>query len=196
MFQPVPWTPTARKTLAGGSWGHPVIRVKIMTAIFDIGFVTRSFHVTNLKHYLEKIQSAPTRDLRQFRSEVKRHRKKHRQNQAFSDVPNFSTHDAIIATINHELRKRYHLSPLFSIMTRIRKPVVRLFTGFTLKEDEYFGAIYSRPQRLTSVWHMPNTEFIPLVTRFMLRNWANILIALGTLLDGIAALITALQKNH
>ncbi len=36
--QPAPWTPTARKTWAGGSWGHPVIRKKrkIMMKIIKI----------------------------------------------------------------------------------------------------------------------------------------------------------------
>ncbi len=165
---------------------------------FDIDFVVSNFQVTNLKYYLDLLREASNADLRHFRREVKRHKKHNRQHQAFTNVKKFSTHDAIIAAINHELSKRSFYYSLFKILLRLRAPIVKTFTGLELKEHEYFGALYTQPKYLHHYYlHMPHNEFLPIVCRFILRNLkfiiTTILTIIGLFLTALGIYLTWLQ---
>lgn len=161
---------------------------------FDIDFVVSNFQVTNLKYYLDLLRDASNVDLRHLRQEVKRNQKCNRQHQAFTNVKKFSTHDAIIAAINHELLKRSFFYPLSKILLRLRAPIVKTFTGLELKEHEYFGTLYTQPEYLRHYYlHMPHKQFLSLIGHFIINNWATLLITLGTLLGGVAALIAVFK---
>lgn len=160
---------------------------------FDIDFVVDNFQATNLKYYLDLLKESSSTALRQFRREVKRHKKNNKQHQAFSNVHNFSTHDAIISAVDHELLKRSSRYSLYKLLLRLRSRVVKLFTGLELKEHEYFGSLYSQPKYTRHYYlYMTHKEFLPLACRFLKENWSTIIIAFGTLLGGAAALITAI----
>jgi len=161
---------------------------------FDINFVVSSFHITNLKYYLDLLREASNADLRYLRKEVKSHKKHNRQYQAFSNVKNFSTHAAIIAVINHELLKRSFCYPLYKFLLRLRTPLVKTFTGLELKEDEYFGSLYTQPKYIRHYYlHMSHKEFLSLIGHFLINNWYKTLIAIATLIGAIAALVVALK---
>jgi hypothetical protein len=143
---------------------------------FDINFVTSNFGTCNLKFYLDLLHAASKSDLSQLKKEIKHHKKINRQQKAFSNVNNFSTHDAIIAAINHEFLKRSPFYGIYKGILIIRRKIVKIFTGLELKEHEYFGSLYSQPQYLQHYYlHMPHTELFPIIGRFWLRRWTIIL---------------------
>jgi hypothetical protein len=165
---------------------------------FDIDFVVSNFQVTNLKYYFDLLREASNAGLRHLRRKVKKHKKHYHQHQAFTNVKKFSTHDAIISAINHELLKRSFCYPLYKILLRLRSPIVKTFTGLDLKEDEYFGALYMQPKYLHHYYlHMPHKEFLPIVGRFILRNLKfiikTILTIIGLFLTALGIYLTWLQ---
>jgi len=150
---------------------------------FNIDFVISHFQATNLKYYLDLLREASKPDLRQLRLEVKRHKKHNRQNQAFSKVRNFSTHDAIISAINHELLKRSFYYFFYKMLLRIRSPIVKTFTGLNLKEHEYFGTLYCEPKRRHHYFlQMPHYELFPILGNFLVTNWKFIIGSILTII--------------
>jgi hypothetical protein len=143
---------------------------------FDIDFVISSFQTCNLKYYLDLFHDASIPDLRQLKKEIKQHRKSNRQQKAFFNVNNFSTHDAVISAINHELLKRSSVYPIYKSIFHIRHYIVKIFTGIELRNDNYFGALYTHPEYRKHFYiHMPHTEFFPILKRFWLNRWPIIL---------------------
>jgi len=161
---------------------------------FDIDFVVSNFQVTNLKYYLDLLRKASNGDLRHLRQEVKSHKKHNRQHQAFTNVKKFSTHDAIIAAINHEILKRSFCYPLYKFLLRLRAPLVKTFTGLELKEDEYFGSLYTQPKHIRHYYlHMPHNEFLSLIGHFIVNNWYKLLMAFAALIGAVVTLLAALK---
>ena len=112
---------------------------------FDIDFVVSNFQVTNLKYYLDLLREASNADLRHFRREVKRHKKHNRQHQAFTNVKKFSTHDAIIAAINHELLKRSFYYSLFKFSCVSGLPLSKHSRVLNLKSTNTSGHCTRNP---------------------------------------------------
>jgi hypothetical protein len=77
-----------------------------MTKLFDIQFVTSHFQTCDLKHYIDKFPPASSEDLRGFRALVRAHEKQASRSGAFVNVEGLTSHGAIVAAIDHELRKR------------------------------------------------------------------------------------------
>lgn len=125
---------------------------------FDIQFVTSSFSSCNLLFYLDLIRSAKKSELRELRTAVKQHAKTVQPNQAFADIPNFSTHQAIVKAINYELRRRTPLGIVEYAVFPIRRFIVQTFSGMKLKLDDRFGVIYSKPTHRSSVMHTTHKE--------------------------------------
>ncbi len=109
-----------------------------MGTLFDIDFVTTKFGVTNVGHYLGLLKKASIRDLRRFRAEVKQHKKTHPQQQAFSNVPDYSTHEAILAAISHELRKRAFYYSIYLAILPVKRVLASMFRGLELKNHKDF----------------------------------------------------------
>ena len=150
---------------------------------FDIDFVVNKFQVTNLKYYLDLIHNASNYDLHLLKKEIKTHKKLNRQHQAFTDVINFSTHDAIISAINYESLKRSIFYPLYKLIFQIRRPIVKTFTGLDLKEDEYFGTLYTQPGYLDHRYlHMPHYALIPIFGKLLATNWKIIVYSILTII--------------
>ena len=139
--------------------------------MFDLDFVTTHFEVTNVGHYLGLIKKASKGDLRRFRAEVKRHKKTHKQRQAFSNVPDYSTHDAIIAAIAHELRRRSFTYPVYSATLPVKRFLASFLRGLELQDHRDLGVLYTVPRRRRSPLHMPMRELGALVGRFFIANW-------------------------
>lgn len=158
---------------------------------FDIDFVVSTFQAINLKHHFGPLKEWSRADLRQLRRQVKKHSKHNPHHQAFSDVRNFSTHDAIISAINHELLRRSFYHPFYKFLLCLRTRIVKTFTGLLLEEHEYFGALYKQPKKLHHYYlHMPHKEFLPIVGRFILRNLKFII---GTVLTILGLYLAYLQ---
>jgi hypothetical protein len=171
--------------------GNPPVKIKSlhndkMIKNFNIDFVVSNFQGIKLKYYLDLLREASNSDLRNLRRKVKKHKRHNRQQQALRDVKRFSTHDAIISAINHELLKRSFCYPLFKILLRLRAPIVKVFTGLELKEHEYFGSLYTQPKYLRHYYlHMSHTEFLPIFGRFIKRNWKYIITTVLAIIFGI-----------
>ena len=165
---------------------------------FDIDFVASYFHATNLKFYLvELLRGASKPALRHLRQKVRTHKKHNRQNQAFSDVPNLSTHDAIIAAISHELLKRSFVYWLYKAIFPIRKFLVSTFTEKELKEHEVFGSLYPLPKCPKGGLRTPITEIIRVFGCFLMRNSkfiiTTIVSIIGLILSAMLIYLTWLQ---
>ncbi len=163
---------------------------KKMNTMFDIDFVTSNFQVTNLNHYLDKFKAASNKELRRFKEEIIQHGKNNKQHQAFSNIKNYTTHEAIISAINYELLKRSNLYYLYQAIFPIRKWIVCVFSGIELKEHKAFGTLYCQPKYMKSFWHEPYQVLLNKLWSFWCKNWAKILISIGT----IGAFIVALLK--
>ena len=164
-----------------------------MNTMFDIDFATSNFQVTNLKYYLDKFKTASNKELRRFKQEITQHGKNNRQHQAFSNIKNYTTHNAIISAINYELLKRSKLYYLYQAAFPFRKWIVSVFSGIELKEHEAFGTLYCHPEYIRSIWHVPHQTLFKKTWSFGCKNWANILISIGTVGAFIVALLTHLK---
>jgi len=139
--------------------------------IFDIDFVTSAFGSTNLKHYLDELKTASKTDLRQFRRQIKHHGKSKKQQLAFTNVPKLTTHGALISAINHELRKRLFIYPVYRLILPIRKFLVSTFSGIDLKEHEYFGTLYCSRKYPKTFLHIHHRQLGQIVGSFCLAHW-------------------------
>ena len=156
---------------------------------FDTNFVIDSFQCCNLKFYLDMLHPASKDDLISLRQEIEQHGKNNRQSQAFTNVQNFSTHDALISAINHELLKRSYFYPFYKFIFKLRAPIVKVFTGLELNENEYFGFLYSQPKHLRHYYlHMSHKDFFPVFGRFLIRHWRFILTTIVAITFGILQL--------
>jgi len=148
-----------------------------MGTLFDIDFVTTNFSVTNLGHYLGCIKNASSANLIQLKSEVRGHKKTNPQQQAFSDIPNYSTHDAILAAINHELRKRSFRYRLYTVFFPVIRFLASSFRGLEVKNSEDFGLLYTVPRRKNAL-HMSLGEIGSVLWRFFTEHWKFIVTSL------------------
>jgi hypothetical protein len=143
-----------------------------MKEIFDIDFVVSHFQTANLKINLDKLKTASTTHLRHFRKSVKYHRKINKTNKAFVNVPNYTSHDAIISAINYELLKRTPIMhSLYKLLFHPRKLVVKAFSGLELMEHNELGALYYKPNNIQNVWHMSHSMVFKNILDFWLKNW-------------------------
>jgi hypothetical protein len=159
--------------------------------IFDIEFVTSSFGSTNLKHHLDQLKTASKTDLRQFRQQIKHHGKSKKQQLAFTDVPKLTTHGALISAINHELRKRSFIYPVYRFILPIRKFLVSTFSGIDLKEHEYFGTLYCSRKYQKTFLHIPHRQLGQIVRSFCLAHWKFII---GTALTIVTIILKLMGK--
>jgi hypothetical protein len=139
---------------------------------FDIDFVTSHFGSCNLRHYIDIIKSANSTDLRELRAQIISHSRIQRQQQAFSNTPGLSSHEALVKAINHTLLLRSPVRHmLWSSAMPVRQWLVRTFSGLNLKKDDSFGAIYTQPDHRKTVFHMPHSAIGNSLVDFYLRNW-------------------------
>ena len=156
-----------------------------MPELFDIQFVTSHFQTCNLKHYMDQIPGASSADLRDFRSLVKAHEKQARPSGSFVNVEGLTSHGAIVAAIDHELRKRSPLRfKVWSFLIPIRRYLVGTFSGMDLKTNEVFGELYATRNRQQSFWHMPHTEVFRKIVGFLRKHE-------GLLVGAVLTVITA-----
>ena len=163
---------------------------------FNVDFVIKSFGYCDLKFYMALIHNASKDDLISLRKEIKLHKKTNRQNQAFSNVKNLSTHDALISAINHELLKKTFFYSPYKFFLRLRAPIVKTFTGLELKEDKDFGTLYTQPKYISHFYlHMSHKEFIPRTCKFIKVHWVNILLIIAAFIGAFATLYSALKNG-
>lgn len=163
--------------------------------MFDLDFVTSAFQTTNLKFYLDQFKTASNIELRNFRKKVKLHSKSVRQQQAFSNVDNYTTHDAIVAAINYELLKRSKLYKVYKFIFPGRRLFVKAFSGIELKEHESFGTLYCKPKYVSSIWHKPHGKIFKNISSFLARNWANLILCLCAI-GGLVFIILNFINSH
>jgi hypothetical protein len=173
-FNPLPLIPSI--SLAG----------RTLATLFDIDFVTTQFGVTNLGHYIDVIKAASKTELVRFRSEVRQHERTHPKQQAFADIPDFSTHDGIVAAINHELRKRSFAFAIYKFTLPVKRFFASTLRGLELKNHDDFGILYSVPHRTRSVLHMSLGELGALLKQFFFAHWKFIVGSLIALVGALA----------
>lgn len=156
-----------------------------MSELFDIQFVTSHFQTCDLKHYMDKIPPASSEDLRGFRALVRAHEKHARHSGSFVNVEGLTSHGAIVAAIDHELRRRSPLRfKVWSILIPIRRNIVATFSGMDLKTHEVFGVLYTTRERQQSFWHTPHTEVFRKIGGFLRKHE-------GLIVGAILTVITA-----
>ena len=138
----------------------------------DLDFITTHFGVTNLKYYFEGIRKASRQELKDFREEVKAHKRKNKNVQAFSNVQNYSTHDAIQGAIDYELLKRSKFRySIYKLFFPFRKKVLHIRKGIELYEHPHCGSIRKYKNGIKSFLHYNQKELFSLAGKFWLRNW-------------------------
>ena len=142
-----------------------------MEPIFDIGFVTEKFSVTNISHYFNLLKPASNAELKTFKKQVIAHKKKNNNNIAFSNVTNLTTHQAIIKAINHELLKRSWRYNIFTFIYPIRKFLVDSFTHLELSNNEVFGVLYTEPKYPKGGVRITHNEIYKIFSSFWNKNW-------------------------
>ena len=157
-----------------------------MAELFDIQFVTMSFGTCNLGHYLGLIASASSKELCNFRRQVKSHEKKSNPSGAFANTPWLTAHGAIVAAINYELLKRSPMRhKIWSFILPIRQFLVAKFSGMKLERNEHFGAIYTWPTYRRSVWHMSHREIAIQCWRFIVHHQKAIVASVLTVITAL-----------
>lgn len=140
--------------------------------LFNIDFVVNKFGVMDLGHYISAMKEAGSNDLRELRAAIKQHRKLNSEHQAFADVPDFSTHDAIISAINNELRNRSVLRQIERLTFPLRRLSLRVRRGLLLKKNDAFGALKTLPNKRALPWfHWPLSRVMAALARFYVDNW-------------------------
>lgn len=167
-------------------WRPLYVREHRLSAPFDIDFVTSHFSVCDLIYYLDIIRSMSNNELRVLRANVMKHQRNSRAQQAFSNVENVSTHQAIIKAINHELLRRSFAFRIVVALFPARKLAVEIFSGLKLRFDDRFGVMYLKPEFRRTVWHLHHKALLSATWRFVVRNEKTIFAAI---LAGIGALI-------
>jgi hypothetical protein len=157
-----------------------------VSAAFDIDFVTSHFSTCDLIYYLDLIRSMSNDELRALRAKTLEHQRSSRSQQAFADVENMSTHQAITKAINHELLRRSFAFRIAVALFPVRKFIVETFSGLALRLDDRFGVIYSKPKFRRTIWHLHHNVLLSGAWRFIVRNERTIFAAT---LTGIGALI-------
>lgn len=139
--------------------------------LFDIGFVTSHFSTIDLKHYLDKLKTVTMPELIIFRRAVMLHQKNNRQHKAFANVPCLTTHQAIIAAIDHEIRKRSWRKWPYLFGLPIRIMLLRLLRGLELREHAAFGHLAIQPRNRQNPFHVSVTQAIRRCASFFRENW-------------------------
>ncbi len=142
-----------------------------MEPLFDIDWVTGHFSVTDLNHYLNLIKSAYNSELLAFKKQVSAHARENKQHGAFSNVPNYSSHKAIISAIKYELLKRSWRHELFKAIFPVRKWLVKTFSGMDLELSNDFGTLYCTPEYRFSMWHLSHTKLMKTLLSFWKRHF-------------------------
>jgi len=151
-----------------------------MESIFDIEFVTSHFGSTNLKHYFDLLKDASNQELKEFKQQVILHSKTNKQRGALLDVPNLSSHNAIILGINYELLKRSWRYKIYKIVFPLRQWLVKTFSGINLTPHETFGHLYIPIKHSSSIWHLHHKELASICITFLRKYLYKTLIAIGT----------------
>lgn len=84
------------------------------------------------------------------------------------------------------------------MISQIRRPTVKAFTGLELEDNEYFGSLYSQPKVIHHYYlHMSHKEFLQLVCQFLKRHSkyiiSTIIAIVGVMLTALTAYIAYLQ---
>lgn len=146
--------------------------------MFDINLLTYAFNTCHRNLYLDKFKTAPKEELYKFKKEIICHRKNNKQQQAFSDVKNYSTHKALISAINYELLKRSKTRyKFYNAMFPIRKQLVNIRNGSSLIQNEYFGTLCCSPKRVKYIWQLPLQKLLKKLFLFWCKHWFHIIIA-------------------
>lgn len=160
-----------------------------MADIFDIGLVTEHFSVTNLKFYLDRLKAARTSELTEFRRAVLSHQKSNRTHQAFQNTPLLTTHGAVIAAIDHELRQRSWKKWPYRIWLPVRRMSLQLAWGLELKEHPAFGHIAVKPEGRQHLLHVPASKAMCGMLQFCQEHWKILLPSAIALLGIIVGLV-------
>ncbi len=146
--------------------------------MFDIDFVTKNFGVCAPGRYLEKFENASNDELHKFKKKIINHRKHNKQQQAFGNIKNYSTHKALISAVNYELLKRSKLYKFYKVSFPVRKWLIGLRNGSELTEHKYLGTLCSQPKHVKYVWHMTCHELLKTPLSFCCNNWSKIIMAI------------------
>ena len=157
---------------------------------FPVAFVTSSFGVCNLKHYLDQIRGMSRRELAALRSEIINHARTVKPQQAFSNTPGLTTHQALLKAIAHERLRRLAFLGFWRVILPLRQFVVARFSGIDLENNEYFGAIYVHRNSPKTVLHLNHRDLASYIGGFLVRNWFSV----ATLVVAIAAIVVTWFK--
>jgi len=163
-----------------------------MKPLFDIAFVTANFDTINIGHYLCLLKSASKSELKSFKKQVIAHGKQNKERLAFLDIPNYSSHRAVVSAIEYELLKRSWKYELFKIIFPIRKWLVKMFSGIDLKEHEYLGTLYCPKNSRSGMWHLSHHELMKIIIVFWLHRWP---ILLPVIIGAAVALFIHFDSN-
>ena len=160
-----------------------------------MGFVTSHFGSTNLKHYFDHLKDASKQELKEFKKQVIFHSKTNHQHDAFLDVPNLSSHKAIILAINYELLKRSWRYKIFKIVFPVRQWLVKILKGINLTKHDIFGYLYIPQKHRSSVWHISHANLLTMFMSFWRNNWSNLLLAISAIGVLIVSILTYLGNQ-
>lgn len=155
--------------------------------MFDIDFVTKAFGTCAPGRYLEKFKNAPQEELYKFKKKVIIHRKNNKQQQAYSNVKNYSTHKALISAINYELlkrsKKRYYI---YKKLFPLRRYILKILKGIDLKENDLLGDLHTIPKKY-------NTNFLhsEITIKFATKTVSQVFLYIFKNLYWIAPTVTA-----